>query len=413
MDLQGHVRLMKQNAKVMDCFMSRWLEEHVQNRKNGQVKQEQDLMDVLLSIFPEDGMEHGHTNRSIIKGTALDVLSLTEFELMEVLDVGLAEVTSAVAQVSEIACPPYQTVLFLLEQRIKNEFYSGHLPTRLKGLDEVLCGGIPFGVLTELVGPAGIGKTQFCMKLSLLASLPAKFGGLDGRVIYVDVESKFSSRRLIEIGVNSFPELFHMEGMAQEMAGRILVLKPASLAEFTESLQQIKVSLLQHEVKLLVIDSMTALVSGEFEQGPPKQHLLGWHISFIKSLAEFSQIPVVVTNQVRSQSRNEVSQYCFQAQSRDDILEGPATFDSHLVPALGIHWAHAVTIRLVLEAKSGERFMKVAKSPISPPLVFPFNITSSGISLLTDAGVEMTGPQINTIRNQGNNDIINLHGERS
>ncbi|KAG5566825.1 hypothetical protein RHGRI_002386 [Rhododendron griersonianum] len=337
--------------------------------------------------------------------TAKDVLSLTEFELMEVLDVGLAEVTSAVAQVSEIACPPYQTVLFLLEQRIKNEFYSGHLPTRLKGLDEVLCGGIPFGVLTELVGPAGIGKTQFCMKLSLLASLPAKFGGLDGRAIYVDVESKFSSRRhaitqpiksarlrLIEIGVNSFPELFHMEGMAQEMAGRILVLKPASLAEFTESLQQIKVSLLQHEVKLLVIDSMTALVSG--------------------SLAEFSQIPVVVTNQVRSQSRNEVSQYCFQAQSRDDILDGPATFDSHLVPALGIHWAHAVTIRLVLEAKSGERFMKVAKSPISPPLVFPFKITSSGISLLTDAGVEMTGPQINTIRNQGNNDIINLHSER-
>ncbi|KAE9463468.1 hypothetical protein C3L33_04607, partial [Rhododendron williamsianum] len=324
--------------------------------------------------------------------TAKDVLSLTEFELMEVLDVGLAEVTSAVAQVSEIACPPYQTVLFLLEQQIKNEFYSGHLPTRLKGLDEVLCGGIPFGVLTELVGPAGIGKTQFCMKLSLLASLPAKFGGLDGRAIYVDVESKFSSRRLIEIGVNSFPELFHMEGMAQEMAGRILVLKPASLAEFTESLQQIKVSLLQHEVKLLVIDSMTALVSG--------------------SLAEFSQIPVVVTNQVRSQSRNEVSQYCFQAQSRDDILEGPATFDSHLVPALGIHWAHAVTIRLVLEAKSGERFMKVAKSPISPPLVFPFKITSSGISLLTDAGVEMTGPQINTIRNQGNNDIINLHSER-
>ncbi|KAH7863611.1 hypothetical protein Vadar_019872 [Vaccinium darrowii] len=344
--------------------------------------------------------------------TARDVLSLTEFELMEVLDVGLAEVKSAVAQVSEIACPAYQTVSILLEQQIKNEYYSGHLPTHLKGLDEVLCGGIPFGVLTELVGPAGVGKTQFCMKLSLLASLPATFGGLDGRVIYIDVESKFSSRRIIEIGVNSFPELFRMEGMAQEMAGRILVLQPASLAEFTESLQQLKVSLLQHEVKLLVIDSMTALVSGELEQGPPKQHPLGWHISFIKSLAEFSRIPVVVTNQVRSQSRNEVSQYCFQAQSRDETIEGSATFDSHLVPALGIHWAHAVTIRLVLEANSGERFMKLAKSPISPPLVFPFNITSCGISLLSDTGVEMTGPQINTIRNQGNSDIINIHSTR-
>ena len=79
----------------------------------------------------------------------------------------------------------------------------------------------------------------------------------------------------------------------------------------------------------------------EFEQGPPRQRSLGWHILFIKweldlcfmelcyrwpfcpqksvffsfifrSLAEFSRIPVVVTNQVRSQSRDEICQYYFQ-----------------------------------------------------------------------------------------------------
>ncbi|KAL6979275.1 hypothetical protein U1Q18_020940 [Sarracenia purpurea var. burkii] len=93
-------------------------------------------------------------------GALEDVLSLTEFELMELLDVGIAEITLAVTQVSGIACPPYQTALSLLDQRIRNEYFAGHLPTRLKGLDEVLCGGLPFGVLTELVGPAGIGKTQ-------------------------------------------------------------------------------------------------------------------------------------------------------------------------------------------------------------------------------------------------------------
>ncbi|XP_052186084.1 DNA repair protein RAD51 homolog 2 isoform X2 [Diospyros lotus] len=321
--------------------------------------------------------------------TAKDVLSLTEFELMELLDVGLAEVTLAVAQVSAIACPPCQTVLSLLEQRVQDEYFTGHLPTRLKGLDDVLCGGIPFGVLTELVGPAGIGKTQFCMKLSLLASLPPNFGGLDGHVIYIDVESKFSSRRMIEIGVNSFPEIFHMEGMAQEMAGRILVLRPASLAEFTESLQQIKVSILQRQVKLLVIDSMAALVSG--------------------SLAEFSRIPIVVTNQVRSQNCDEASQYPFQGAVPSMVDDAVGNrFDSHLVPALGIHWAHAVTIRLVLEAKSGARLIKVAKSPISPPIVFPFNITSSGILFTSDVGIEMTGPQINTIQNQGHSGILNF-----
>ncbi|XP_071915666.1 DNA repair protein RAD51 homolog 2-like isoform X4 [Coffea arabica] len=337
--------------------------------------------------------------------TAKDALSLTEFELMELLDVGLAEVTTAVSSISEISCPPYQTALSLLEQRMHNEHLAGHLPTRLKGLDAALCGGIPFGVITELVGPAGIGKTQFCLKLSLLASLPSSHGGLDGHVVYVDTESKFSSRRMIEIGVNSFPEIFQIEGMAQQMAGRILVLQPTTPTEFSECLQKIKDSLLQHHVKLLVIDSMAALVSGRDGQGQCRQHPLGWHMTFIKSLAEFSRIPVVVTNQVRSHSGDDPFHYSFQ-DSRQN-LDFPTTFDSHLVAALGIPWAHAVSIRLVLESKSGQRFIKVAKSSMSPPVAFTFAISASGISLLHDDGIEMTGPEINAICGQGNSGLFN------
>ncbi|KAI3461487.1 hypothetical protein Pfo_018150 [Paulownia fortunei] len=358
-------------------------------------------------LICEMGLPKSTTNvfaaRNII--TAKDALSLSEFELMELLDVGLEQVKLAAAHISEIACPPYQTAMSLLEQRNQNEYLAGHLPTRLKGLDAALCGGIPFGVVTELVGPAGIGKTQFCLKLALLAALPTSYGGLGGRVIYVDVESKFSSRRMIQMGLSSFPEIFHKEGLAQEMAGRILVLRPSSLSEFTESLQQIKVSLLQHNVKLLIIDSMAALASGEYTQEPPRHHPLGWHISFIKSLADFCRIPVVVTNQVRSQGRDEASRYLFQVQSRADTIEDTSKFDSHLVAALGIHWAHAVSIRLVLESRSGQRLIKIAKSSISPSMGFFFNITSSGISLLNDEGVEMMGPEANTIHCQGDADV--------
>lgn len=50
---------------------------------------------------------------------------------------------------------------------------------------------------------------------------------------------------------------------------------------------------------------------------------------------------------------------------------------------------------------SGQRFIKLAKSPLSPPLAFPFNVTSSGISLLNDDGVEMPGPEIHSISWQG------------
>ncbi|KAL6499821.1 DNA repair protein RAD51 [Orobanche gracilis] len=80
------------------------------------------------------------------------------------------------------------------------------------------------------------GMLAFCLKLALLASLPTSCGGLGGRVIYVDVESKFSSRRMMEMGFSSFPEIFQMEGLAQEMSGRILVLRPTSLSEFTDRL---------------------------------------------------------------------------------------------------------------------------------------------------------------------------------
>ncbi|KAK1588742.1 hypothetical protein Q3G72_026576 [Acer saccharum] len=359
--------------------------------------------------------------RNII--TAKDALSLTEFELMELLDVGLSDVKSALAHISEIVSPPYQTALLLMEQRVRNEQLGGHLPTRLKGLDAALCGGIPFGVLTEVVGPAGIGKTQFCLKLSLLASLPAHYGGLDGRVIYIDVESKFSSRRMIEIGARSFPEIFHLKGMAQEMAGRILVLRPTSLSEFTERFDlkedSISLSLRNDSVGLEAAKSFKAVLIGDNIRSlaecliacyrKPRMLQLG---TMIWSLAEFSRIPVVVTNQVRSQNRDESCPYSFQVQDKGKTKEDSTRYESHLVAALGIHWAHAVTIRLVLEAKSGQRFIKVAKSPISPPLAFPFIITSSGISLLTDDGTELIGPEINTICCQGHNDIINFDGAK-
>lgn len=48
----------------------------------------------------------------------------------------------------------------LMEEKRGGGHLVAYLPTSLKGLDDALCGGIPSGMLTEMVGPAGIGKTQ-------------------------------------------------------------------------------------------------------------------------------------------------------------------------------------------------------------------------------------------------------------
>ncbi|KAK3137639.1 hypothetical protein QOZ80_5BG0455020 [Eleusine coracana subsp. coracana] len=335
--------------------------------------------------------------------TAKDVLSLPEVELMAVLDAGLPTARAAIAHVSEVACPPCQTALTLLEERVRLGG-GGRLATTLAGLDEALGGGIPLGKLTEVVGPSGIGKTQFCLKLALLAALPECYGGLNGRVVYIDTESKFSSRRMIEIGQTSFPQIFRQEGLAQKMAGRILVMRPTSLADFTKSLEQMKVTLLQHDVKLLLVDSMAALTSLENEKAAAgfRQHPLRWALSFLKSIAEFSKIPVVVTNQVRSQNNDDGYHFSFEADGKDGTNYAER-FDSHLVAALGVQWAHAVIIRLVFESHSGHRFIKVAKSPMSPAVAFPFTVESSGITLLSDEGIDVTGPDITSIRCQGQN----------
>lgn len=47
-------------------------------------------------------------------------------------------------------------------------------------------------MITELVGPAGIGKTQACLMMAAQACLPASLGGLgeDAGVVYLDTERK-------------------------------------------------------------------------------------------------------------------------------------------------------------------------------------------------------------------------------
>lgn len=47
----------------------------------------------------------------------------------------------------------------------------------------------------QIVGPAGVGKTQFCLQMAVQACLPKEEGGLGGTVVYIDTESAFSPKR--------------------------------------------------------------------------------------------------------------------------------------------------------------------------------------------------------------------------
>jgi RecA/RadA recombinase len=69
-------------------------------------------------------------------------------------------------------------------------------------------GGVPTGSISELVGPAGAGKTQMCLTLAVAAAAPVAAGGLGGGVVFIDTEQKFSGVRLAEIARAKFPHVY-------------------------------------------------------------------------------------------------------------------------------------------------------------------------------------------------------------
>jgi RAD51-like protein 1 len=95
--------------------------------------------------------------------------------------------------------------LLLSRERARSFF-----PLGLPSVDGSLGGGLSRGTLTEVVGPAGAGKTQLCLMLAAMAGLPEGLGGLgEGTgVLYLDTERKFAAERLVEIAQNRAPEWY-------------------------------------------------------------------------------------------------------------------------------------------------------------------------------------------------------------
>jgi RAD51-like protein 1 len=136
--------------------------------------------------------------------------------------------------------------------------------------------------ITELVGPAGVGKTQMCLMLAASACMStARNSGHDRRdddestsehhsrtrtssVIYIDTESKFSSARLVEIATRRFPDHYGTAAAVAALTNRIVILTPRSSAELLERLEAMDAVVTDRNVRLIIIDSIAALPRAEY-----------------------------------------------------------------------------------------------------------------------------------------------------
>lgn len=151
-------------------------------------------------------------------------------------------------------------------------------------LDKLLGGGIEPGIITELYGEAGSGKTNLCLQLARNVCREGK------KVIYIDTEG-ISIERLQQICSDDFEQVLR----------NILLIKPHSFEEQEKIVDKV-VRTAESEVKvgLVVLDSATVFyrMNGTRDEGASERKSLTTQITKLLLIARKKEIPVVVANQV-------------------------------------------------------------------------------------------------------------------
>ncbi|XP_026564446.1 DNA repair protein RAD51 homolog 2 isoform X1 [Pseudonaja textilis] len=363
--------------------------------------------------------------------TCRDFLCLSFLELMKMTGQSYWSVQKLFRTVSLSCAPRMQTAYEMKMKRALNPS-AAFLPTTLEDLDKILHGGIACSSLTELsclqrqpqiegttivqssgdqvwvlllliglkvviqpeiTGPSGCGKTQFCIMMSLLATMPTNTGGLDGAVIYIDTESAFTAERLVEIAQHRFPNYFATEEKLIAMTNKVLVYQELTCDSVLKRIKSLEEEIISKNVKLIIVDSVASVVRKEFDtkrQGNLKErsNLLTKEASILKYLAEEFSIPVILTNQITTWLSDGLAVQADLLSPVDDLSlsEGSSRngdWDSgYVTAALGNTWSHCVNTRLILQyLDSKTRQILVAKTPIAPLTSFLYIIENSGLVL--------------------------------
>eukprot|EP00072_Mus_musculus_P061484 XP_011242338.1 PREDICTED: DNA repair protein RAD51 homolog 2 isoform X8 [Mus musculus] len=324
-------------------------------------------------------------------------LSLSPLELMKVTGLSYRGVHELLHTVSK-ACAPQMQTAYELKTRRSAHLSPAFLSTTLCALDEALHGGVPCGSLTEITGPPGCGKTQFCIMMSVLATLPTSLGGLEGAVVYIDTESAFTAERLVEIAESRFPQYFNTEEKLLLTSSRVHLCRELTCEGLLQRLESLEEEIISKGVKLVIVDSIASVVRKEFDpklQGNIKERnkFLGKGASLLKYLAGEFSIPVILTNQITTHLSGALPSQADLVSPADDLSLSEGTSGSScLVAALGNTWGHCVNTRLILQYLDSERRqILIAKSPLAAFTSFVYTIKGEGLVLQDSSGLHASG----------------------
>lgn len=157
------------------------------------------------------------------------------------------------------------------------------LPLGCEPIDEILGGGIEYGVITNFYGEAGAGKSN----VSLLATMNTL--KKDKKVLFIDTEGSFSTERASQI-YEDF----------ENKSENVMLMEPGSFQEQHDKITSIKD--LEEDFSLIVVDSMVALyrivLNGKDQENVNRK--LAQQFAELSRISRDENIPVLITTQVYS-----------------------------------------------------------------------------------------------------------------
>ena len=234
----------------------------------------------------------------------------------------------------------------------------GFLKLRNECLNRFLGGGLETGIITNVYGPPGVGKTNFMLEFAISSIISGK------KAIFIDTERNFS------------PERFLQMHEVKEDLNKIMLYE---VDDFEEQHKIINEIFSQNLIKklnagILIVDSIVALYRVKMREENINEinAKLSEEFIILARIAKKYDVPVVVTNQVYSQ------------------------FDTNKLELVGRDIPKYSSKCLIKLEKEGEyrkatiikhRFIKEGKSII-------FEINDKGIRCINDLEKENKGNRI-------------------
>jgi RecA/RadA recombinase len=226
-----------------------------------------------------------------------------------------------------------------------------NISTGSKAVDALLGGGIHTGMITDIYGESGSGKSQLCFTLC------ANISKYAAKTLFIDTVGTFRPERIMEI------------------AGSQLALEKITYVRAYTTIDQINATkkILKVQPTLVIVDSLTSLFSTEYA-GPERHRALMKHLHELALLATCSGCAIVVTNMVRTappitlidQAGRNIAQAVIPWQQRE-YLGSSVSIYSHI----------RMKVEIIDSAKSS--FQAVLVQPAGKAPV-PFTISVLGVS---------------------------------